>query len=222
MVRNVIIFVLALAAVTGGYFMGRGHWNIGGAAAAKFTCPTPGAAVAGDDVERKCVPFDGKARGSNKAQVTIVAFSDFQCPYCSRVLATLDKLVKDYPDKLRIFFKHNPLPFHSDAPLAAQAAVAADMQGKFWQMHDILFKNQSALKRENLEKYAAEIGLDVAKFKADIDAPATKKQVDDDLKLAKDLGVQGTPNFFINGRPLRGAVPYEQFKTVVDDELGRG
>ena len=222
MVRNVIILVLAIGAVVGGYFLGRGNWNIGGSAAAKFTCATPGAAVAGDDVERKCVPFEGKAKGSSKAQVTIVEFSDFQCPYCSRVLGTLDKLMKDYPDKVRVFFKHNPLPFHSDAPLAAQAAVAADKQGKFWQMHDILFKNQSALKRENLEKYAAEIGLDVAKFKKDIDSPAVKKRVDDDLELGKKLGVQGTPNFFVDGRPIRGAVPYEQFKSAVDDELARG
>jgi protein-disulfide isomerase len=223
MVRKVVIFILAIGAVTGGYFLGRGHWNIGGSSAlAKFTCPTPGAAVAGDDVERKCVPFEGKARGSSKAQVTIVAFSDFQCPFCSRVLPTLDKLVKDYPDKIRIFFRHNPLPFHSDAPLAAQAAVAAEAQGKFWEMHDKLFANQQNLKRPDLEKYAKEIGLDVEKFKKDIDSPATKKRVDDDTELGKKLGVQGTPNFFINGRPVRGAVPYEQFKSTVDDELGRG
>ena len=222
MVRKVIIFILAIGAVTGGYFLGRNNWSIGGsAAAAKFTCPTPGAAVAGDDVERKCVPFEGKAKGSSKAQVTIVEFSDFQCPFCSRVLPTLDKLIKDYPDKIRVFFKHNPLPFHSDAPLAAQAAVAAEAQGKFWQMHDILFKNQQNIKRPDLEKYAKEIGLDVEKFKKDIDSPATKKRVDDDTELGKKLGVQGTPNFFINGRPIRGAVPYEQFKSAVDDELAR-
>ena len=223
MVRKIIIIVLAIGAVTGGYFMGRGKWNLGGGAAvAKFTCAKPGDTVAGDDVERKCVPFEGKARGSSKAQVTIVAFSDFQCPFCSRVLPTLDKLIKDYPDKVRVFFKHNPLPFHADAPLASQAAVAAEAQGKFWQMHDILFKNQQNIKRPDLEKYAAEIGLDVAKFKKDIDAPATKKRVDDDLELGKKLGVQGTPNFFVNGRPVRGAVPYEQFKSAVDDELARG
>jgi protein-disulfide isomerase len=222
MVRKVIIFVLAVGAVTGGYFLGRGNWNLGGAAASKFTCTTPGAAVAGDDVERKCVPFDGKAKGSNKAQVTIVEFSDFQCPYCSRVLATLDRILKEYPDKVRVFFRHNPLPFHSDAPLAAQAAVAAENQGKFWQMHDILFKNQANLKKPDLEKYAAEIGLDMAKFKADLESPATKKRVDDDLELGKKLGVQGTPNFFIDGRPIRGAVPFEQFKSAIDDELARG
>ena len=221
MFRKVLIVVLAAGAVVGGYFLGRGNWNIGSSAVAKFTCATPGAVVAGDDVERKCVPFEGKAKGSSKALVSIVEFSDFQCPFCSRVLPTLDKLIKEYPDKVRLFFRHNPLPFHKDAQLAAQAAVAAELQGKFWPMHDILYKNQQKLKREDLEKYAAEIGLDVAKFKKDIDLPATKKRVEEDLELAKKLGVQGTPNFFIDGRPLRGAVPYEQFKNVVEDELGR-
>jgi protein-disulfide isomerase len=222
MVRNVIIFILAIGAVTGGYFLGRGHWNVGGGAASKFTCATPGAAVAGDDVERKCVPFEGKAKGSASAPITIVEFSDFQCPFCSRVLPTLDKLQKEYPNKVRVFFRHNPLPFHSDAPLAAQAAVAAELQGKFWPMHDKLFANQQNLKRADLEKYATEIGLDPAKFKTDLESPAVKKRVDDDLELAKKLGVQGTPNFFIDGRPIRGAVPYEQFKAAVDDELARG
>ena len=220
--RKVIILLLAVGAVVGGYYLGRGNWATGGGGAvAKFTCPTPGATVAGDDVERKCVPFEGKAKGSSKAAVSIVEFSDFQCPYCSRVVPTIEKLVKEYPDKVRVFFRHNPLPFHSDAPLAAQAAVAAENQGKFWEMHDLLFKHQQNLKRADLEKYAAELKLDLAKFKADIDSPATKKRVEDDKELAKKVGAQGTPNFFINGRPLRGAVPYEQFKKVVDDELLR-
>jgi len=222
MVRKVIIILLAAGAVVGGYFLGKGNWSISApTAAAKFTCPTPGAAVPGDDVDRKCVPFDGKAKGSNKAVVTIVEFSEFQCPYCSRVLPTMDRILKEYPEKVRIFFRHNPLPFHGDAPLASQAAVAAEKQGKFWPMHDILFKNQQNLKRPDLEKYAAEIGLDMAQFKKDLDDPATKKRVDEDLELGKKLGVQGTPNFFVNGRPVRGAVPFEQFKTVIDDELGR-
>lgn len=222
MVRNVIIFILAIGAVAGGYALGRGHWNTGAGATSKFTCATPGAAVAGDDVERKCVPFEGKAKGPASAPITIVAFSDFQCPFCSRVLGTLDKLQKDYPGKIRLFFRHNPLPFHSDATPAAQAAVAAELQGKFWPMHDKLFANQQNLKRPDLEKYAQEIGLDMAKFKADIDSPAVKKRVEDDLELGKKLGVQGTPNFFIDGRPIRGAVPYEQFKAAIDDELARG
>ena len=213
MVRNVIIFVLAIGAVTGGYFMGRNNWNIGGGSAvSSFKCPKPGAAVAGDDVERKCVPFEGKARGSSKAQVTIVEFSDFQCPFCSRVVPTVDKMLKEYPDKIRIVFKQLPLPFHNNAPLAAEAALAAKEQGKFWEMHDKLFANQQALDRRDLEKYAQEIGLNMDKFKADLDSPAHQEGVDDELAEGKKIGAHGTPTFFINGKPFVARSRYEQFK----------
>ncbi|HEX7597230.1 MAG TPA: thioredoxin domain-containing protein, partial [Polyangia bacterium] len=204
-------------AVVGGFYLGKGSW---GARSMAYACEKVGA-PANDDVERKCVPFQGVPHGSSKALVTIVEFSDFQCPYCSRVLPTLEQLIKEYPDKVRVYFRQNPLPFHDKAPLAAEAALAAGAQGKFWKMHDKLFANQQALDRPALDKYAQEIGLDMAKFKAALDNHTFKAAVDQDLAMAKDLGVQGTPNFFLNGRPLRGAVPYEQFKTVVDDELAR-
>jgi len=220
MVRKIAILVLGIGVVVGGYYLGKGNWLGRGTAPAKYVCEKVGAPANGD-VERKCVPYDGTARGSNRAVVTIVEFSDFQCPYCSRVLATVDRLLKDYPDKVRIYFRHNPLPFHDKAALAAEAAAAAGAQGKFWQMHDKLFANQQALDRPALDKYAQEIGLNVAKFKAALDGHTFKAAVDKDLALARELGVQGTPNFFINGRPLRGAVPYEQFKNTVDDEIVR-
>jgi protein-disulfide isomerase len=187
-----------------------------------FACAQPGAAIEGDDVERKCVSYDDRAsKGDASAPVIIVAFSDFQCPYCSRVLPTLDQLDKDYPGKIRLYFRHNPLPFHQDAALAAQAAVAAEKQGKFWKMHDVLFANQQKIKKDDLLRYAQEIGLDMTKFSADLESAETKQRVDRDLELAKNLGIQGTPNFLINGRPMRGAVPLQQFKKVVDDELVR-
>jgi predicted DsbA family dithiol-disulfide isomerase len=217
--RKILIGILTVGAVAGGHSLGGCKGSSGGTD--EFTCPTPGAEVAGDDVGRRCVPFEGKPKGAPEALVTIVEFLDFQCPFCKRVVPTIERLVKEYPDKVRVFFRHNPLPVHGDAPLASQAAVAADKQGKFWPMHDILFKNQANLERANLEKYAAEIGLDVPKFKRDIDAPETKKKVDDDLELVGKVGVQGAPSLFVNGRPLRGAMPYEQFKSVVDDELLR-
>jgi len=220
MARKFIIFALAAGVVAGGYVCGKGNWGASATAAAKYTCDKVGA-TANDDVERKCVPFDGTPKGAAKALVTIVEYSDFQCPYCSRVLPTLDKLVTDFPGKVRVFFRQNPLPFHDKAPLAAEAALAAGAQGKFWKMHDELFANQQALDRPALDKYAAKIGLDMAKFKTALDTRAFRATVDKDLAEAKELGVQGTPNFFINGRPLRGAVPYEQFKTVVEDEIGR-
>jgi protein-disulfide isomerase len=218
--RKIAIFVLAAGAVVGGYFFGKGNWLGRGTPPAKYVCEKVGAS-ANDDVDRKCVPFDGTLKGSPKALVTIVEFSEFQCPYCSRVLPTLDRLLKEYPDQVRVYFRHNPLPFHDKAPLASEAALAAGAQGKFWKMHDALFANQSNLDRPGLEKLAQEIGLDMGKFKAALDAHTYKPAVDADLALAKELGVQGTPNFFINGRAVRGAVPFEQFKSAVDDELAR-
>ena len=189
---------------------------------AEVTAAKGGAAdPAVGDVERFRVPIEGPVRGPENAKVTIVAFSDFQCPFCSRVVPTLDKIMKDYPTQVRMFFRHNPLPFHPDAPLAAEAALAAQDQGKFWEMHDKLFVNQQNIKRPDLEKYAGELGLDMGKFKSALDSSAHKSRIDADMALGRQIGVQGTPNFFINGRPIQGAVPYDDFKKVIDDENAR-
>src|SRR3569623_708947 len=115
--------------------------------------------------------------------------------------------------------RHNVLPVHLDGPLAAEAALAADAQGKFWEMLDKLFANQANIKRPDLEKYAQELGLDMTKFKAFLDASSGKARIDADMALGQKIGVQGTPNFFVNGRPIRGALPFEEFKKIVDEEL---
>ena len=159
------------------------------------------------------------AKGPASAAVTIIEFSEFQCPFCSRVNPTMDKVRETYGDKVRIVFKHNPLSFHKDAPYAAQASLAAGKQGKFWEMHDILFKNQKALKKDQIEGYAKQIELDLAKFKADADSAEIKKMVDDDMALAKKVGARGTPNFFVNGEQLSGAQPYPKFKAAIDKAL---
>jgi protein-disulfide isomerase len=175
----------------------------------------------GDGVDRIRVPADGAAKGPATAKVTIVEFSDFQCPFCSRVVPTVAQIEKEYGNKVRVVFRHNPLPFHQDAPLAAEAAVAAQAQGKFWEMHDKMFANQQALKRPDLEKYAQEIGLDVGKFKTALDTGAGKAQIEADKKLAAQVGANGTPNFYIDGRNLVGAQPFDEFKKVIDDEMQR-
>ena len=159
------------------------------------------------------------ATGGDEPLVTILEFSEFQCPFCARVLPTMDKIKKEYGDKVRIVFKHNPLPFHKDAPLASKAALAAGEQGKFWEMHDLLFKNQKALKEDQLKGYATEIGLDAAKFAADLQNPKLDKIIAEDQKVAAQFGARGTPNFFINGRQLTGARPFDSFKEVIDAEL---
>ena len=168
--------------------------------------------------EVKVNPSDA-VKGPANAKVTIIEFSEFQCPFCSRVLPTLEQVRKEYGDQVRIVFKHNPLSFHKDAPYASEASLAAGAQGKFWEMHDMLYKNQRALSAEDIDKYAQEIGLNLAKFKADLSSGKFKAQIEADQALARELGASGTPSFFINGKKLRGAQPFEQFKQVIDEAL---
>jgi protein-disulfide isomerase len=187
-------------------------------------------ATKGKSPARKQAPVDNKVyqvkvgpndayKGNKNAKVTIVEFSEFQCPFCSRVNPTMNRIMKEYSKDVKIVFKHNPLSFHKDAPLAAQAALAAGKQGKFWEMHDILFKNQRKLKPDNINSYAKEIGLDMGKFNTDLNSPSIKKQIADDQAQARELKARGTPHFFVNGRRLAGAQPFDRFKALIDKAL---
>jgi protein-disulfide isomerase len=157
--------------------------------------------------------------GPSDALITIVEFSDFQCPFCGRVEPTVKQIHDTYGKDVRVIFKQNPLPFHQNAGPAAEASLEARDQGKFWEMHEKLFTNQQALEKDKLEGYAKEVGLNVAKFKTSLETNKHKAEIDADQKLARDLGASGTPSFFINGRSLRGAQPFEAFKAVIDEEL---
>jgi protein-disulfide isomerase len=168
-------------------------------------------------VNVKGAPF----RGPSSAKLAVVEFSDFQCPFCRRVTPTLEQVQKEYGDKVRIVFKHLPLRIHSKAPAAHAAAEAAHRQGKFWEMHDAIFAQQKELEPEKFLEYAEQIGLDVEKFKADLVSKEVKQRIDADAEEARRLGVTGTPGFFINGRFLSGAQPFESFKRLIDEELGK-
>jgi len=138
--------------------------------------------------------------------LTLEVFSDFQCPYCKAfapTVATAESLGLPHLET-RVRFRYFPLSFHPDAQIAAQAAAAAERQGKFWEMHDFLFAHQSALKRDDLLKYAAELKLDMERFRKDLDSDAVKKQIADDLAEGTKRGVQGTPTFFLNGASFTG------------------
>jgi protein-disulfide isomerase len=170
----------------------------------------------------KAMVGDAPVKGAKNAKVTIVEFSDFQCPFCSRVEPTIDKVVEEYKDTVRVVFKQLPLPFHNNAHAAAEASLAAKAQGgdkKFWEMHKKLFANQQGLDRPSLEKYAGELGLNVEKFKADLDSGKFKAKVDQELAEGNKIGARGTPSFFINGKPFVGAQPYEAFKAKIDAEI---
>jgi protein-disulfide isomerase len=160
------------------------------------------------------------SKGPKNAPVTVIIFSDFQCPFCSRVEPTLKQLEDKYKGKIRFVWKNYPLPFHNNAQPAAEAAMAADAQGKFWEMHDKLFANQQALDRATFEKHAQELGLNMNKFKADLDTGKFKAAVQADVQYGNSLGGgMGTPTFFINGHKVAGAMPVESFSSVIDEEL---
>jgi len=153
------------------------------------------------------------------APVTIVEFSEFQCPYCSRVLPTMDKIQETYGDKVAIVFRDYPLPMHKEAPKASEAGHCANEQGKFWEMHDVLFQNQRALQVDKLKGYAAQIGLDQAVFDECLDSGKHAATVEADTKAGAAVGVRGTPAFFINGQFINGAQPFENFQKIIDEEL---
>jgi protein-disulfide isomerase len=161
----------------------------------------------------------GPARGPNDAKVTIVEFSDFQCPYCGAAFGTVDQLMQQYAGKVKLVFRQFPLPIHPNAEKAAEASLCAADQGKFWEMHDMLFKNQKKLDLSDIKTYAASAGLDGTKFSQCLDSGEKKKQVDADLEAGQAAGVNGTPAFFINGVFLNGAMPIEEFKKIIDPEL---
>ena len=162
---------------------------------------------------------DSPSRGPEDAKVTIIEFSDYQCPFSKRVQATLDKVIDKYPQGVKHVFKQNPLSFHKDAFLASEATLAAGVQGMFWEMHDMVFENQKQLKKDKLLEYAAEIGLDMDRFKADLEEHVFKAQVERESKQAVTVGATGTPAFFINGIYLSGAKPLDSFVKVIDGEL---
>ena len=176
----------------------------------------------GDNTERYRIPVtNAPARWTDAAKVTIIEYSDYQCPFCARVEDTLHRIEQDYGSSVRLVWKDNPLPFHNNAQLAAEAARAAGAQGQFWPMHDLLMANQKALSRADLESYAGQLKLDLASFRAALDDHRYAAAVTADVAEAKNFGALGTPTFFINGRVVRGAQPYEAFKQVIDEEIGR-
>ena len=165
-------------------------------------------------------PVQGKA----DALITIIEFSDFQCPYCKRVEPQLKKIHETYGDKVRLVWKHEPLPFHPRALPAAELTLEARAEKGdkgFWDAHDKLFDIQPKLEDADLEKAASELGLDVGKVKAAIKDAKYKKDIDGDMELGEDVQASGTPHFFVNGRRLVGAQPYEKFSKIIDEELAK-
>lgn len=162
--------------------------------------------------------------GKKESKVTIVEFSDFQCPFCSRGAQSLNEIKKAYGNKVYIAFKQFPLPMHPQAKPAAEASLCVNEQStdKYWKYHDKLFANQDKLDNESLKKFAKEIGANADQFAKCYESKKYAKAVQDDLDYGTKLGVRSTPTFFINGRLISGAQPFENFKEVIDEELSGG
>ena len=174
-------------------------------------------------VIRVDVPVElAPVRGAAEAPVTVVEFSDFECPFCKQMQGTLQQLLERYPGKVRLVYRDLPLEtIHPYARRAAEAARCAQDQGKFWDYHDILFTKAPKLAPDDLKQYAAEVGLDAVEFEACLGQGIHSTAVQHDVDESKRLGITGTPAFFINGRPLQGAQPIEAFTQVIEDELTR-
>jgi protein-disulfide isomerase len=171
------------------------------------------------DINVGSSPFMGKA----DAKVTVVEFSDFQCPYCSKGAEIMDQIKKKYKGKVKIVFKNFPLPFHTHAKLAAAGALCAREQKEesFWKLHDLMFKDQSGLAKEGLVAKAKKIGLDEKKFSQCLDEKKFMKAVEDDMAEGKRVGVKSTPTFFVNGQMVNGAQPLEVFSEIIDEQMAK-
>lgn len=191
----------------------------GKAAPAAPTAPAPN-----PNVDMKALADDDPMEGKADAPVTIVEFSDFQCPFCGRFyLDTYTQIKKDYVDtgKVKFIYRDYPLSFHPNAKPAALAAGCANEQGKFWQFHDKLFTNQASLSAENYKLWAKDLGMDTKKFNDCFDKQKYDAEIQKDFADGQAAGVTGTPAFFVNGRFISGAQPYANFKTAIDAALAK-
>jgi protein-disulfide isomerase len=161
------------------------------------------------------------SKGPATAPITIIEFSDFECPYCRRAQDTINKVEKKYGDKVRFVFRHYPLPFHKKAPKASEAAQCAKDQGAFWLYHDALFTKGSKLENAAYKKLAKKLKLNSSQFDRCLDSGSYANRVASDTRDGKTLGITGTPTFFINGIKLVGAVPFTDFTEVIDKELAK-
>jgi protein-disulfide isomerase len=164
---------------------------------------------------------DAPMKGNANAKVSLVEFADYECPHCKRFQPVLRQILDEFHGEVKLYFKHYPLPQHTNARLAAEAATAAQKQGKFWPYEEKLWANQDNLTPAELEKYAKETGLDVAKFRQDLDSPAIKAHVQKDRVDGSTVGISSTPTLFINGREYSDARDTESLREWIKEELAR-
>lgn len=164
---------------------------------------------------------DDHVKGPSNAKVTLIEYSDFECPYCARHKDTMDQVVKDYGDKIRVVFRHYPLSFHPNAGKAAEASECAAEQGKFWEMYDKIFaaNNAGTMSVDKWKEEAKNLGLNTKKFNDCLDSGKYAAEISAEEQSGIEAGVEGTPATFVNGELVSGAIPYDQFKQIIDSKL---
>jgi len=171
------------------------------------------------EVAARIAGEDAPSVGPRDALVTIVEFSDFQCPYCARAMGVLRSIREEYGDRVRLVFRQFPLPFHQDAAPAARLALEAHAQGKFWTVQEMLYASQQDLSREQLERLAAEAGLNRSRVLRALNDKSYQQQLDIDWQLGRDAKVQGTPTLFVNGRRASNPGDYKVVTALIEEEL---
>ena len=164
---------------------------------------------------------DDAIRGNSYAPVTIISFSDYECDYCADAEVTIQYVLSTYPEQVSFVFRDFPIETYINSQKAAEAAECAGEQGKYWEMHDTLFKNQNALDISSLKQYAADLGLNTTAFNNCLDNGSMTQEVYADRSDGLKAGVNGVPTFFINGKKLVGAAPLESFQTAIEEELAK-
>lgn len=192
----------------------------------RFLNPAPIPATSEEAASILAIASDDYVKGSPEAKVTLVEYLDFECEACGAYYPLIKQLSVDFPNDLRIVTRYFPLPGHKNSMTAALAVEAAAKQGKYWEMHDILFENQGTWGNKAIptpqvfEAYAQRLGLDITKFKSDVANPATKARVERDFNASEKLGNTGTPSLFINGKKIDNPGSYEAFKALIRAEIG--
>ncbi|MDP1889374.1 MAG: thioredoxin domain-containing protein [Gemmatimonadaceae bacterium] len=180
-----------------------------------------GGEVVAPAADLPAITSDDHVKGPENAKVTLIAYSDFECPYCLNHKATVDQVVENYGDDVRVVFRHFPLSFHPEAEKAAEASECAAEQGKFWEMHDKIFAANEAgtMSVNKWKEEAKKLGLNTTKFNDCLDSGKYASNISDEAASGSAAGVEGTPATFVNGELVSGALPYDQFKQIIDSKL---
>lgn len=167
------------------------------------------------------IKIDGEpTKGPANAKIILIEFSDFQCPYCAQASLKIDEVMNKHPNDIRLVYKQYPITLiHSQANLAARASLAANVQGKFWPLHDLMFRNNEKLSEQNINMWAKQIGLNMEKFTKDLQSPAIKKALEHGIAEADEIGILGTPTVFLNGQRYNGELDPVEFGKVIDEQL---